>query len=151
MSAAHGFVLVSVVPYARPEHYRYLDLTLTSGLGIVRPPTLRGLYGRWGNRHAGGAMAIEQTGIDRAAERRDALVGRLFQATLGAMDLFNLYIGDRLGLYRALADGGPATAPELAQRAGIDARYAREWLEGQAVGDILSVDDPGKAADDRRY
>ena len=47
----------------------------------------------------------------------------------------------RLGLYQALADGGPATAPELAERAGIDARYAREWLEHQAVGGVLDVDD----------
>ena len=43
--------------------------------------------------------------------RRDALAGRLFGAVLGALDLQAVYLGDRLGLYRALADGGPATAP----------------------------------------
>ena len=37
----------------------------------------------------------------------DALVGRLFEATLGSMDVLTVYIGDRLGLYRALHDGGP--------------------------------------------
>ena len=41
------------------------------------------------------------------AARRDALTGRLFQATLGTMDLLTVYLGDRLGLYRALADRGP--------------------------------------------
>ena len=50
-------------------------------------------------------------------------------------------LGIELGLYAALRDGGPATARELAERAGIDARYAREWLEHQAVGGILDVSD----------
>jgi len=86
-----------------------------------------------------------------AEARRDALIGRLGQAILGTMDLFNLYLGDRLGLYRALADGGPATSAELAARASIDERYAREWLEQQAVGAMLTVDDPGKEAGERRY
>ena len=81
----------------------------------------------------------------------DALVGRLFEATLGMMDIISVYMGDRLGLYRALSKGGPATAGELATRAGIDERYAREWLEQQAVTDILEVDDAEAAADRRRY
>jgi SAM-dependent methyltransferase len=84
-------------------------------------------------------------------ERRDALAGRLFQATLGTMDLLTVYLGDRLGLYRALAAGGPATVPELAARAGTAARYTREWLEQQATGGILDVDDPALPADRRRY
>jgi 2-polyprenyl-3-methyl-5-hydroxy-6-metoxy-1,4-benzoquinol methylase len=81
----------------------------------------------------------------------DALVGRLFEATLGMMDVLSVYIGDRLGLYRALRDGGPATTTELATRAGIDERYAREWLEQQAATDILDVDDVAAPADRRRY
>jgi 2-polyprenyl-3-methyl-5-hydroxy-6-metoxy-1,4-benzoquinol methylase len=81
----------------------------------------------------------------------DALVGRLFEGTLGMMDVMSVYIGDRLGLYRALRDGGPATAGELATRGGIDERYAREWLEQQAVTDILEVDDVAAAPDRRRY
>jgi 2-polyprenyl-3-methyl-5-hydroxy-6-metoxy-1,4-benzoquinol methylase len=81
----------------------------------------------------------------------DALVGRLFEATLGMIDVLSVYIGDRLGLYRALRDGGPATTAELATRAGIDGRYAREWLEQQAATDILEVDDVAAPADRRRY
>jgi SAM-dependent methyltransferase len=73
--------------------------------------------------------------------RRDALVERLFNATLGAFDLFAVYLGDRLGLYRALAAGGPMTVAELAAAAGIAERYAREWLEQQAVTGILEVAD----------
>jgi SAM-dependent methyltransferase len=93
----------------------------------------------------------DHAGAEQAAERRDALMGRLFQAVLGAMDLFNLYLGDRLGLYRALAEGGPSSSGELAARAGIHERYAREWLEQQAVGGILEVDDPASDAAARRY
>jgi 2-polyprenyl-3-methyl-5-hydroxy-6-metoxy-1,4-benzoquinol methylase len=96
-------------------------------------------------------MSIETEAATPADERRDALIGRLGQAILGTMDLFNLYLGDRLGLYRALAEGGPATSAELAARAGIAERYAREWLEQQAVGAILTVDDPDTDAAERRY
>jgi len=76
-----------------------------------------------------------------ATTSRDALVERLFAATLGAFDLYAVYVGDRLGLYRALAAEGPLTVAELAGVAGIDERYAREWLEQQAVTGILTVDD----------
>ena len=72
-----------------------------------------------------------------ATERRDALVGRLFMDAVGAFDLFSVYIGERLGLYRALADKGPLTSTELAEAAGIHERYAREWLEQQAASEIL--------------
>ena len=95
-------------------------------------------------------MTITQS--DPAADaRRDALVGRLFEATLGAFDLLAVYLGDQLGLYRALADHGPLSASQLATAAGIDPRYAREWLEHQAVAALLEVDDASTAPDDRRY
>jgi 2-polyprenyl-3-methyl-5-hydroxy-6-metoxy-1,4-benzoquinol methylase len=81
----------------------------------------------------------------------DALVARLFEASLGMLDVMSVYLGDRLGLYHALHDGGPATAADLASRGGIDERYAREWLEQQAATGILEVDDVATAAADRRY
>ena len=84
-------------------------------------------------------------------ERRDALVERLFEATLGTFDLLTVYVGDRLGLYRALADGGASTSGDLARASGIHERYAREWLEQQAMSGILEVDDPDADAGDRRY
>lgn len=82
-------------------------------------------------------------------KRRDELVGRLFNALLGTADLYSVYIGDRLGLYRALDKGGAATPADLARRAGIDERYAREWLEQQAVTGILVCEDV--AAEPRRF
>jgi len=81
----------------------------------------------------------------------EALVGRLFEQTLGAFELFNVYIGSRLGLYRALVADGSATPDELAGRGGIASRYAREWLEQQTTAGILEVDDPAAEAALRRY
>jgi len=83
--------------------------------------------------------------------RRDALATRLFDATLGAFDLLAIHLGLDLGLYAALHDGGPATAKELAVRAGIHSRYAREWLEHQAVGGLLDVVTPSDDPQARRY
>jgi 2-polyprenyl-3-methyl-5-hydroxy-6-metoxy-1,4-benzoquinol methylase len=83
-------------------------------------------------------------------DRRDALAERLFGATLGAFDLLAVYLGDRLGLYRALADGEWATSAELSS-AGVAERYAREWLEHQAVGGFLECEDPAARPEERRY
>ena len=94
---------------------------------------------------------MTMTAPQDAAERRDALVGRLFEATLGAFDLLTIHLGAELGLYRALAERGPLTAAELAAAAGIAPRYAREWLEQQAVAALIDVDDAAADAEARRY
>src|SRR5262245_29508282 len=83
-------------------------------------------------------------------EQADALVERLFGAVIGTAELMNVYLGDRLGLYAPLADGW-RTSSELAAEAGIAERYAREWLEEQAVAGFLEVDDAGAPASERRY
>ena len=80
----------------------------------------------------------------------DAFVERLFGSILGALDLQAVYLGDRLGYYRALATG-PLTSTELATRTGTAERYAREWLEQQAVTGILVTDDRVVDALARRY
>ncbi len=74
------------------------------------------------------------------SDRTDALAERLFGATLGALELLSIYLGTELGLYHALTQNGPLTYGELADRAGIAPRYAREWLEQQAVAGLLDVD-----------
>ncbi len=75
----------------------------------------------------------------------EAAAERVLGAVLGAVDLLSIYLGDRLGYYRSLAEQGPATAAQLAARTGTDPRYTREWLEQQAVTSLLSVDDPAGA------
>jgi 2-polyprenyl-3-methyl-5-hydroxy-6-metoxy-1,4-benzoquinol methylase len=79
------------------------------------------------------------------------LAERLFEAGLGAFELITVVLGERLGLYRALADQGPATAAELAEAADVDVRYAREWCEQQAAADLLAVDDVSLSPQDRRF
>ena len=90
-------------------------------------------------------MTIDTTAL------HTGLDDRLLEATTGALELFAVSLGDRLGLYETLRTGGPTTAPGLAAAAGIHPRYAREWLEQQAVTGTLTVDDPAAAPDDRRY
>jgi SAM-dependent methyltransferase len=84
-------------------------------------------------------------------EATDALVERLFGAALNTLEMASVHIGGRLGLYRSLANEGEATPTQLAARTGTDERYAREWLEQQAVAGFLSVDDPGSGPGERRY
>jgi SAM-dependent methyltransferase len=65
-----------------------------------------------------------------------------FAGDLGAVVAAgNVVIGDRLGLYRALAAGGPATGAELAAMTGTDTRYVTEWLAGQAAGGYVTYAD----------
>lgn len=87
----------------------------------------------------------------RQAEQAAALAERLFRAGLCSFELLTVYLGLRLGLYSTLVAVGGATPDELAAGAEIDERYAREWLEQQAVAGILDVDDVTVPADDRRY
>jgi SAM-dependent methyltransferase len=93
---------------------------------------------------------------ERPAQRQDgdatsALGERLFQDAVGALELFTIYLGERLGLYRALATGGAATSAELAERTRTAERYIREWLEHHAASGLLEVDDPAADPLARRY
>jgi SAM-dependent methyltransferase len=77
-------------------------------------------------------MAIDEA---RLAGFVDRFVGDLG----AAMAAGNIVIGDRLGLFRALA-GGPLRPQELARRTGTAARYVEEWLRGQAAGGYVEFD-----------
>jgi SAM-dependent methyltransferase len=83
--------------------------------------------------------------------QRDELVERLFLGSLAMGEVLTVYLGDRLGLYRVLDEHGPMTADELARRAGIFQRYAREWLEQQAAAGLLTAEDLSADAEQRRY
>lgn len=89
--------------------------------------------------------------VDLTREGADeALAERLFESAVGALELFGVYLGRQLGLYAALDAGGPQNSTDLAKRAGVAERYAREWLEQQAVAGLLAVDE-GRDAKARRY
>src|SRR5215471_17967846 len=85
------------------------------------------------------------------ADAGDALVQRLRHDMVCALELFTVYLGERLGLYRALAAGGPATSAELAARTGTAERYVREWLEHHAASGLLAVEEPSAGPLARRY
>ena len=72
------------------------------------------------------------------ADDLDALLGRFVNDLGATMSTGNVVIGDRLGLYRALAEAGPMTAGELAAYTSTAERYVREWLAGQAAGGNVS-------------
>lgn len=86
--------------------------------------------------------------VDAAA---GALAERLFGEAVGAIDLFTAYLGIRLGLYRALEEAPGSTPDEVAERAGVAPRYAREWLEQQTVSGIVACDDRTAAEEVRSY
>ncbi|MDP9183210.1 MAG: class I SAM-dependent methyltransferase, partial [Actinomycetota bacterium] len=93
-------------------------------------------------------MTVRLTEADEP--RVEQFAESLFMAALGAMELANVELGIRLHLYDVLAEG-PRTAPELAEAAGIAPRYAREWLEQQAVARVLEVGDEAAEPDARRF
>ncbi|MBV9604388.1 MAG: class I SAM-dependent methyltransferase [Solirubrobacterales bacterium] len=72
--------------------------------------------------------------------RLDEFLGRFVGDLGAAMSAALVVIGDRLGLYRAMADGQPVDAAELAARTGTDRRYVQEWLANQAAGGYVSYD-----------
>ena len=68
-----------------------------------------------------------------------ALFGKALSDIGGAMALLMAYMGDGLGLYRAMRDG-PGDSAAIAARAGIDERYMREWLSANAATGYVDYD-----------
>ena len=78
-------------------------------------------------------MAVDQG-------RLNDFLGRAVGDLGAALSAGMVVIGDRLGLYRALSKGGPATPTELSERTGCTERYLREWLNNQAAGGYVGYD-----------
>jgi SAM-dependent methyltransferase len=74
--------------------------------------------------------------------RLEAFVGQAVTDMGAAISGLLLHLGDRLGLYKAMAGAGPITPATLAARTGTAERYVREWLGNQAAGGYVSYD-PG--------
>src|SRR3954454_12938151 len=99
----------------------------------------------------GKETALTATAPQAASATPDEMAGRIYSSMINAVEIFCVYVGDQLGFYQALHQGGPATAGELAARAGTNKRYTREWLEQQAVAGHIAVDTPEASADERRF
>jgi 2-polyprenyl-3-methyl-5-hydroxy-6-metoxy-1,4-benzoquinol methylase len=78
------------------------------------------------------------TAADEA--RLGEFMGRMVGYMTGGAECFGIWLGDELGLYRALADAGPSTAQAVAARAACHPRLVREWLDGQAAGGLVDYD-----------
>ena len=92
------------------------------------------------DRTAGLALPPPRGIVEAMTDPTETLADRLFRDAAGALELYTIYLGERLALYRALHEGGPATSGELAMRTGRNERYLREWLEHHAASGLLEVD-----------
>jgi SAM-dependent methyltransferase len=81
-------------------------------------------------------MTLDAAKLEQFVFRAVDEVGATLNAALVVM-------GDRLGLYRALAGADPLTPAQLASRAGVAERYVREWLNAQAAGGYVEYHDDG--------
>ncbi|MGA8027574.1 MAG: class I SAM-dependent methyltransferase [Bryobacteraceae bacterium] len=81
------------------------------------------------------AAALQSRPID--GDKLNALLGQAVQDMGAALHATLIIIGDKLGLYRAMADGNPVTSSELAERTGTAERYIREWLNANAASKYL--------------
>jgi hypothetical protein len=70
-------------------------------------------------------------------DKLNALVGKLVGDLGISLGGASILLGDRLGLYKAMADGVPVTPSELAKKTHLHERYVREWLSGQAASGYI--------------
>ncbi|HMD56414.1 MAG TPA: class I SAM-dependent methyltransferase [Solirubrobacteraceae bacterium] len=78
------------------------------------------------------------TGIDQA--RLEAFMGQAVTDMGAIISAPLMIIGEKLGLYKAMAGAGPLSSAEVAERSGADERYVREWLGNQAAGGYVIYD-----------
>src|SRR6266851_2626462 len=82
---------------------------------------------------AGQAQSINE-------DKMNAFLGKVVGDFGASLSSALVYIGQKLGLYKAMAETGPVTPAELAQRTNTNERYVREWLINQAAGGYAQYD-----------
>ena len=83
-------------------------------------------------------MSTTEQAIDEA--RVEEFMGRVVTDMGAAMNAPLTRIGEKLGLYKALAHAGPLSSEEVAERTSTSERYVREWLRSQAAGGYVTYD-----------
>jgi hypothetical protein len=78
------------------------------------------------------------TGIDEA--KLEAFMGKAFTDIGAIISAPLVVIGEKLGLYKAMAHAGPLSSEEVAERSGAAERSVREWLRNQAAGGYVTYD-----------
>jgi winged helix-turn-helix protein len=79
--------------------------------------------------------------VDTSATQAEDFSGRMLRVLNSGMLALLVSIGHRTRLFELLASSPPTTAAELAEAAGLDERYVREWLGGMTIGRVV-VHDP---------
>ena len=85
-------------------------------------------------------MAVIDTSRPVDEAKLEEFVFRAVEEVGATLNAALVVMGDKLGLYRALAGAGPLSSSELAERSGVSERYAREWLNAQAAGGYVQYD-----------
>ena len=85
-------------------------------------------------------MATTEEPIAIDGEKLEAFVFRAVDEVGATLNAALVVMGDKLGLYRAMAGAGGLTPVELARRAGVSERYVREWLNAQAAGGYVEYE-----------
>lgn len=83
-------------------------------------------------------MSVWKRTFDEA--KLEAFADRVLGDAAAGFSALLVVLGDKLGLYRAMAGAGPLTAAALAAKTGLAERYVREWLNNQAAGCYVSYD-----------
>src|SRR5919108_1289850 len=86
----------------------------------------------------GAAMAIETQPVNM--DKLMAFLGQVIGELGATVNAGLIVIGDRLGLYKAMAGAGPLSSSELAEKTRTNERYVREWLNAQAAGGFVTYD-----------
>src|SRR5439155_1503745 len=94
------------------------------------------------SRSCGRREERSEMAIDEGKLRE--FVGKAMGDMGAAMGAALVVIGDKLGLYKAMAGAGPLASAELAKRTGCAERYVREWLAAQAAGGYVTYDAAAK-------
>jgi SAM-dependent methyltransferase len=84
------------------------------------------------------ASAAQVPPLDES--KLNAFMGRAVQDMGAALHASLVIVGDKLGLYKAMAGAGPMTSAAVASKAGTDERYTREWLNANAASGYLTYD-----------
>ena len=78
-------------------------------------------------------MPVDETALNN-------LLGKMVGDLGAAMGAALVILGDKLGLYKAMAGAGPLSSTDLAAKTATDERYVREWLAQQAAAGYLHYD-----------
>jgi SAM-dependent methyltransferase len=85
-------------------------------------------------------MSTPVQGREINEEKMNAFLGKVVGDFGAALSSSLVYIGQKLGLYKALAEAGPVTSAQLAEKTSTNERYVREWLVNQAASGYVDYD-----------